>query len=132
MSLVINAADAVAAEINAAPPDAFGHEFIATRRVLPVFELTDLTDLRVTVVPKGVEISGSTRSTSQYDISVDVGVQRKLTSDGGEVDAQIESLGELVDRIADYLRRRPLMSFPGLAWVSTRNEPVYAPEHLLE
>lgn len=132
MSLVINAADAVAAELNAAPPDAFGHEFTATRRVLPVFDLADLTDLRVTVVPKSVEITGSTRATSQYDITVDVGIQQKLAAHSGDVDAQVEALGTLVDRIADYLRRRPLLSFPGLAWVGTRNEPVYAPEHLSE
>jgi len=132
MSLVIHTADAVAAELNAAPPETFEHAFTATRRVLPVFELADLADLRVTVVPKAVEISGSTRATSQYDISVDVGVQHKLSGGPDEMDAQVEALGGLVDQIADYLRRRPLMSFPGLAWVSTRNEPVYAPEHLLE
>jgi len=38
---------------------------------------------------------------------------------------------ELVEQIADYLRRRPLGSIPA-AWVRTANDPIYAAEHLAE
>jgi hypothetical protein len=129
MSLVIDIADAVAAELNAAPPGTFSQSFTAQRRVLPEFDLEGLADLRVTVVPRSVEITGSTRSASQYDIAVDIGVQRKL---GKDLDAEVAALSSLVDAIRDYLRRRPLASLPWATWVSIANEPVYSPEHLAE
>ena len=127
MSLVIDIADAVAAELNGAPPETFSQAFTAVRMVLPEFDLADLADLKVTVVPKAVEITGATRGTSQYEIAVDVGVQKKL---GKDLDAEVAVLGTLVDEISDYLCRRPLSQAPWAAWSATRNEPVYAPEHL--
>jgi len=131
MSLVTDIAAAVAAEINAAAPGTFDQTFTAQRKVVPAYELSELADLKVTVVPKAVEISGSTRSASQYDITVDIGVQKKLPATP-EMEAEVETLGTLVDQIADYLRRRPLGAAPFAAWVSITNDPVYAPEHLLE
>lgn len=133
MSLVIDIADAVTAEINAAPgsPATFSQTFTAVRKVLPVYELAELSDLKVTVVPKTVEITGSTRSVSQYDIAVDIGVQKKLAATP-DIDAEVEALGTLVDEIAEYLRRRKLTGAPFAVWVNTVNEPVYAPEHLAE
>jgi len=127
MSLVIDIADAVATELNAAAPGTFSEAFTADRKVLPAHELSNLADLKVTVVPKAVEISGSTRSASQYDITVDIGVQKKL---GKDLDSEVPVLSTLVDEIADYLRRRPLSAAAFAVWVRTVNEPVYVPEHL--
>ena len=129
MSLVTDIADAVAAEINGAPGDTFSEAFTAERRVLPEFALEDLAALKVSVVPKAVEISGSTRSVCQYEISVDIGIQKKL---GTDLDAEVAALGTVVDEIADFLRRRPLAAAPWAAWVSASNDPVYAPAHLAE
>src|SRR5690606_21936779 len=92
----------------------------------------ELAELKVTVVPKRVQITGSTRAASQYDLTIDIGVQQKLAPGNHDVDAEVAALGALVDQIAEHLRRRPLAGFPGAAWVSTTNEPVYSPEHLLE
>jgi len=127
MSLVIDIADAVAAELNASDPGTFSQVFAAERKVLPVYELSDLADMKVTVVPKAVEISGSTRSVCQYDISVDIGVQKKL---GKDLDTEVAALSTLVDEIADHLRKRQLSAATFAVWVGTINEPVYAPEHL--
>jgi len=129
MSLVIDIADAVAAELNAAPPGTFTPAITAVRRVLPEFELSELADLKVSVVPKGVQITGATRATSQYEIAVDIGIQKKL---GKDLDAEVAALGTLVDQIADYLRSRQLSAAPFAAWIRIANEPVYAPEHLAE
>jgi len=132
MSLVTDIADAVAAEINTAAPGTFSQAFTAVRKVVPAYELEELTDLKVTVVPKAVEISGSTRSASQYDITVDIGIQKKLPPGSDASDEQVETLGTLVDQLAEYLRRRPLSAAPFASWVGITNDPVYAPEHLLE
>ena len=129
MSIAIDIADAVAAELNAAEAGTFSEAFEARRRVLPEFELEHLAALKVTVVPKRVEITGSTRSASSYEIAVDVGVQKKL---GKDLDAEVAALGTVVDEVADYLRRRPLAAAPHAAWTRITNEPVYAPEHLAE
>jgi hypothetical protein len=129
MSLVIDIADAVTAELNAAPAGTFDPAFNTERRVLPEFGLEDLAELKVTVVPKGVEITGSTRAASQYEIAVDIGVQKKC---GKDLDTEVAALATLVDQIADHLRRRPLSAAPFAAWVGITNEPVYAPDHLAE
>ena len=126
MPVAIDIADAVVAELTGGE---FSQAFTPERRVLPVFELADLAALRVTVVPKAVEITGSTRAIGQYDIQVDVGVQKKL---GADLDAETAELCCLVDEIADYLRQRPLAAAPYANWVRTANDPVYAPEHLFE
>ena len=129
MALVIDIADAVAAELNAAPAGTVDPAFTAVRRVLPEFELSDLAELKVTVVPKAVEISGSTRSVGQFDFQIDIGVQKKL---GKDLDTETAGLCGLVDGIAAYLRRRPLAATPHAVWVRSRNDPVYAPEHLAD
>jgi len=128
MSLIVQVADAVTAELNAGT---FTPAFTAQRRVLPVYELSELADLRVTVVPKSVEITGSTRAASQHDLTIDIGVQQRVPPES-DVDDVVLELGGLVDAIADYLRRRELGQLPGVNWVRTTNDPVYAPEHLTE
>jgi hypothetical protein len=128
MSVIVQLADAVAAELNAA---AFTPTFTAERRVLPVYELSELSGLRVTVVPKAVEITGATRAASQHDLTIDIGVQQRVPPDA-DIDTFVLLLGGLVDAIADHLRRRELVQLPGVSWVSTTNDPVYAPEHLSE
>lgn len=128
MSLITEIADAVTAELNSGT---FTQAFTAERKLLPVYELKDLVELRVTVVPKAVEITGSTRSSSQHDFAIDIGVQRKLPAGSG-LDAEVQTLSGVVDQIAEFLRQRKLTAAPFAAWVSTTNDPVYAPEHLHE
>jgi hypothetical protein len=131
MKLTIDIADAVAAELNAAEPGTFSEDLTAQRRVLPKFELADLADLKVSVVPKGIEIENASREDRRCDISVDIGVQQKV---GKDVDAEVERLCELVEQIADYLAARGLSAagMSGVAFVSLANEPVYSTEHLAD
>jgi len=126
VALVIDIADAVAAELDGG---SFSEEFAPERRVLPDFELADLAGLKVTVVPKGVEVAGASRSLSQHDVQIDVGVQKKL---GSDLDTEVASLCGLVEEIAAFLKGHRLADVPGAAWVRTANEPVYSPEHLAE
>ena len=129
MALIIDIADAVAAELNAAPAGSFDPAFTAVRRVLPAFELAELVGLKVSVVPKATEAAGSSRSACLIDCRIDIGVQRKL---GRDLDAGVAALCGLVEAIAAYLRRRPLTGAPHTAWVRTQNDPVYAPDHLAQ
>lgn len=130
MSMATDIADAVTTEINASgllPPSV-----TAKRMVLPEFELADLAEMKVAVVPKSVLITGSTRAASQYEIAIDIGIQQKLAPGNKDLDTEVATLGTLVDQIADHLRKRALGGAPYATWVSINNEPVYAPEHLAE
>ena len=129
MSVLTDIASAVAAELNAAPPGTFEPTFTAQRAYLPVFDLKDMADLHVTVVPKGVVIQSASRAVSQYDYSVDIGVQKKLAV---TAPSEIDPLMALVERIADFFRQRRLSACPSAAWVKTEHTHLYAQEHMNE
>ena len=132
MALTLQIADAVAAELTAAPPETFNLPFTPAKRLLPNFDLTELAELRVSIVPRAIDSTGASRSLAQHDVQVDIGIQQKLPAGGGEPEATIAPLLELVERIATYLQRRRLATLPSAVWVRTANEPIYAPEHLVE
>jgi hypothetical protein len=130
MSLVTDIADAVVAELNAAPvPPAtgFSQAFTAIRAYRPQFDLTELKTLRVTVVPKAIEIINITRHSNQNDVAVDVAVQKKVNP---AVPAEMDAMMALVEQIGDFFRLRRLTSLPTALWTKTENTPVYSPEHL--
>ena len=109
-----------------------GHEFStpfeAERVSLPEFDLADMQDLHVTVVPRQVESTTLDRGRDNHDAKVDVAIQKKVASLGNE---EIDPLMALVREVADYLNRRPLAAV-GAVWRKTENAPVYSPEHLRE
>jgi hypothetical protein len=126
MALIVDIADAVVAELNAGT---FSQSFTAQRLYRPEFDLREMAALHVTVVPRGVETLTVSRSSVQYDVSVDVAVQQKLS---GESNAEIDPLMNLVEEIATFFRLRRLSAYPNASWLRTENEPVYSPGHLEE
>lgn len=126
MSIVIDIADAVTAQLNA--PDSPLAGLATARRVYrPSFDLPAMKNLQVSVVPRGVEMTGATRTLTRMDVEIDIGVQHKPpTLD----DAALDGLMTLTAAIADHLRGRALTQAPAAAWVATANRPIYAPEHL--
>lgn len=122
MSTILDIADAIVASLNGGR---FSQPVDAARRYQPTFELPDLAELKVSVVPKTVTITNATRTDGYFDCAVDIGVQRKIAAD-----AEIDGLVNLVEELADHLRQKRLDSFPDAAFVSIANEPVFAPEHL--
>mgnify|MGYP000288810837 CR=1 FL=1 len=126
MALATDIADAVVTELASG---AFSQSSTPERRVLPEHELADLKDLRATVVPRGVEITGASRTLSQHDVRIDIGIQKKLDK---AIDTEVAQLAGLVDEIAEFLKRRPLQATPYAVWVKTVNEPIYAADHLAQ
>lgn len=124
MSIVVQIADAVVAELNAGT---FAEPFTAQRLFSPVFDLQDMQTLHVSVVPRSVTSQPASRSSGFYDYAIDIGVQKKLNS---EDPAEVEDRLSLVEAIGEYLRNRKLTSMPEASWVKTENAPVYVPEHL--
>ena len=95
---------------------------------MPVFDLQGMSQLKVTVVPKGITSASLDRSRDSFDYQIDVAVQKKTSN---EIVA-IDSLMLLVEEIGDYFRSNPLSSFPGARCTNVENLPVYAPDHLQE
>lgn len=122
---IVAIADAVTAELNG---NSFSQPFTAQRLYLPVFDLQSMSELKVTVVPKGITTSSLDRSRDNFDYQIDVAVQKKTPN---EIEV-IDSLMLLVEEIGDHFRSNPLASYPGARCTSVENTPVYAPDHLLE
>lgn len=122
---IVQIADAVVAQLNAT---SFSQPLQAERHYLPQFELSEMTELRVSVVPRSVASKGHDRNRDSFDYRVDVAVQRKLDPTPGNLDA----LMVLVEEIADHFRSHPLAGYPQARCTEVENVPVYAPEHLDE
>jgi hypothetical protein len=124
MALIADIADAVVAELNAG---SFSVPLTAERLYRPDFELPDMKDLHVSVVPHGLEMSTAGRALCQHDVQIDLAVQKKLdAADNAEIDA----LMGLVEELAEFLRTK--RQFGDAVWVRTENSPVYSQEHLGE
>lgn len=124
MSEIVQIADAVVAALNAA---SFSQPVAAQRSYLPQFELPEMEDLHVTVVPKTVEITGAARGTGAYDYKIDVAVQKRFQNGDAP---ELDPLLRLVEEIADHFRFKRLEDYPGAAWVQTEHAALYAPEHM--
>lgn len=124
MALIPDIAEAIVAALNG---HTFSRPLAAARAYRPVFDLKEMVDLHVTVVPKGVELSTAGRGLAQSDVQIDIGVQKKLASGDN---AEIDSLVGLVQEIAEFVRATG--RFGDATWVKTENVPLYSQEHLGE
>jgi hypothetical protein len=125
MSVITDVADAIVAELNAAE---LGQTIHAVRAYLPQYKLSEMQNLHVTVVPKGIVLANPDRSRSQSDYSIDVAVQKKFSTGSN---AELDSLLELVQEIIQLFRtKQRLDSFPNAFWLKTEVPVLYAPEHM--
>ena len=130
MSVIVQIADAVAASINdASDADGFAETVQAVRAYRPSFDLEQLGELKVTVVPRSINTANLARQQSQVDCTVDVGLQQRV--DAGD-DARLDAMLDLAEQIGDHLRHKRLPGAPQAAWLSIEHEPVVAAEHLDE
>jgi len=125
VATIIAIADAVVESINGA---SLSQPVAAVRHYQPTFELAEMTQLKVSVVPRSVSSKGLDRSRDSFDFKIDVAVQQKIEPTAGNLDA----LMELVEEIADHFRALPLAGATKARCVEVVNDPVYAPEHLEE
>jgi len=130
MAVITDIADAVVSELNAVTfSHTFSQAFTAKRYYRPVFDLAEMSDLHVSVVPRGMMIERADRGRNYYDVQIDVAVQQKVQSGGNK---ELDALVALVQEIADFFRLRRLEEYADALWIRTENVPVYAPEHLDE
>lgn len=123
MSQIIELADAVVEHLNAAT---FSRPVSAVRKYVPAAELTEMAELHVTVVAKGLSIAALDRTRDAYDYEIDVAVQQK--TDGSS--AQLDALMGLVEEMADSFRTSQLATYPAARSSEVKNTPIYSAEHL--
>ncbi len=123
---VLSVADAVVAEINAA---ALSMPVTAERAYQPVFDLAEMRNLHVTVVPRGLEQELGSRAGTPREVKVDVAVQKKLQAADA---AEIDPLVGLVEEIAELFKLKRLPAYHQAVWTRTENVPIYSQEHLAE
>ena len=124
MSIASNVAQAV---VSALKTQKFSMPFEPVLSVLPSYEPAELATLRVSVVPRAMEIERVSRNSSRYTVTVDIGIQKRIDNSPEET---VASLGELTDELNFFLKDNPLEEEPAAQWNSISNEPLYVPEHL--
>jgi hypothetical protein len=126
MSLVTQIAQAVVTELKK-NVSVFSIPFEPEMLVLPSFEPAELQTLRVSVVPRTLEMERVSRNSSKYTLGIDIGIQRRIE---GTPEETVAKIGHLVDEIMLFLKETTLSDFPAAQWLGVTNDPVYVPEHL--
>ena len=124
-SLLLAVADGIVEGINLA---SFSQPLTAVRHYQPKFDLKEMDELHVSVVPRSITEKRLSRALTAFDCAVDVGVQQRSEMEQPRLDA----LSNLVAEIAELLRANPLWGFPDARLIELSNDPVFAPEHLDE
>lgn len=127
-------ADAVVSELNG---HSFTQTFAAARFYRPMFKPETLETLRVSVVPKAIKNAAINRTKCEYEVSIDVAVQKKLTNQAADdgpdenelQNAELDPLLALVEEIDTYLRLKRFAS-PDAGWIRSELAPIYLPDHL--
>ena len=75
MTTILQIADKVTAKLNSA---SLSQTFEATRLYVPNFDLSDLKELRVTVVPREIDLLPLDRASNKVHAMIDVAVQEEV------------------------------------------------------
>ncbi|OQA02449.1 MAG: hypothetical protein BWY69_01105 [Planctomycetes bacterium ADurb.Bin401] len=100
--------------------------FTAIRTLFPFYELKDLSNLKVTVVPKSVNITTATRSSSEFDYQIDIAIQKAVKSPD---DAEVTALTELALAICKSFRSK-IYEDIGAVCFKQSIDPLYSVEHI--
>ncbi|TWU39324.1 hypothetical protein [Novipirellula artificiosorum] len=120
---VLQIADSIVAELNAAE---LSHKFKSERLYVPDFDLEDVKELRVTIVPREVEYLPLDRVSNKLHATIDIAIQKKFSKGDAK---EIDPLVMFVEQIADYFRLKRLNSYVAARCVKVENSVLYSSEH---
>ena len=100
--------------------------FTAVRKLFPFYELKDLSNLKVTVVPKSLSITASSRNSSELDYQVDIAIQKTVKTPD---DPEVNALMELTLAIAKSFRKK-IYEDIGAVCFKQSIDPLYSIEHI--
>jgi len=119
---ILNLADAIVTELNG---HTFSLPFTSERGYLPTFDLQEMDELKVTVVPKEDDGKLDTRTASTHDYAIDIGVQKKPPAIDN---TDLDPLMLLVQEIADHFLFGKQAA--GATLISPTVRVLYLQEHL--
>ena len=96
MALITDIADAVVAALN---EGSFALSFTAVRTYMPQEDLVDMSTLHVTVVPTTTRSKLVTRTATEREFIIDVGVQQKCDVDDDDVTDPLVTLCEAIETL---------------------------------
>lgn len=126
---LVQIADTLTADLEAAAAaETFAVVFTPERRYLPAYDLHELTDLAVTVVPHPEPADElASRDREQHDARVWVAVQQRVDPDDN---AAIDALMDLVEQLKAWVRGHSIADATGARYVRLENKPAFSPEKL--
>ena len=102
----------------------YTHEVWLVRAVRPI--LRALADLTISVIPRGKEHEQFSRKLTQWDVLVDVSVQKKYDD---ESNIELDPLLQLAEEIADFFKERKALS-TGATCADIDHNPIFYPPHM--
>jgi hypothetical protein len=121
--MVLQLAEKIVQSLN---ESSFALPFSAVKTLFPFYELKDLSNLKVTVVPKSVNITNASRNSSEFDYQVDIAVQKAVKTPD---DIEVTALTELVLAIAKSFRNKVYQDI-GAVCFKQSIDPLYSVEHI--
>ena len=130
-AITVKIADAVVEVLNAV---ALSQPITAVRYYLPEFDLKEMDELHVSVVPAELDEEVADRGRDRAEYKIHVAVQKRVAKQDppGLDTTAIDGLMQLVQEIDDLFRHKPLAGFEQALWAKTENKPIYDPKHLQE
>lgn len=121
----VKLANAICSELFLNVPS-FSRQFVPAVKMLPGWNIKELSELKVAVVPAFREETEETRTTTLNELKVDIGIQKKVE------DVELETIDLLgfVQEVSDFMRKRKLVEYEDARWKKTENDPLYSAEYL--
>ena len=132
--MIAQLTDALAARLSAAEYTAAYPVVVAQKAYLPYYDNDAMTTLKVSVVPRQVEVMKTGRGAEQHDYTLSVVIAKRTAGSAEQVDALLD----LVERMCDLLRSNAMPQVEEAPWPSEATwwalemDPVWSQEHLEE
>lgn len=126
--------ESLAARLSAATYTAAYPSLVAQKAYLPYYDNDQMTALRVSVLPREVEVSLKNRGAEQHVYTLSVVIAKRTD---GSVE-QVDALLGLVEKVCDLIRSDAMPQVAahpwptGAGWWSISLDPVWSQEHLEE
>ncbi len=127
-STLVEIADALVLQLSS---DTFTQPITAARKYLANYEIKDLEgSVVVTAIPRSTANSPASRTSCQYDHTIDLAFQQKISGS----DEDLDGLTALVEEIERSLRLKTITtdSAKQAKWISATSEAAYDLKHLDE
>ena len=128
-SKVFEIVDAIVGEINRVANEVgFSQPLTASREVMPSLAMNQIKGVVVSVVPRSVELSQTSRSSRLKRYKVDVAVMRRAQPQD-DLNALVETMVGLTNEIREALSGKEMS---GAVFIGDAIDPIYSLEFLMQ